>query len=166
MRFLLPLLAAILILTYSTPAPAEDYLLYGLGIANSAKYEQVETKVIGIGYRDQTILGLTQQVELGHFSDSTQLDGRLSSWWAGYSLGIEVQSPTGLVLRLMIGPSLISTPDAYLGGYFQFNNDAFAGLRDESGKSIGVSYKHLSSAGLESPNVGRDFLLFQVAVPW
>lgn len=148
-----------------TKAAAEEYLLYGLGLANSARDSAAETKFIGLGWRGKFPAGLVQQLEVGHFTDSMTSSGRKSSLWLGYSLGVEVQNDP-LVLRLMVGPSYLSTPDVYLGGHFQFNNDACGGVRDKQGRSIMVCYKHLSSAGIETPNVGRDGLLFEVAVPW
>lgn len=164
-RFLVGAAMAAAVMLAPSKSHAEEYLLYGLGIANSAKYSSAETKILSVGWRDKFPLGLTQQVEGGHFFDGVTSEGRLSSWWASYSLGVEVENGP-ILLRLMIGPEYLASPDAYLGGHFQFNNDAFVGTRDKTGRSIGIAYKHMSSAGIETPNIGRDFLTFQVAVHW
>jgi hypothetical protein len=53
-----------------------------------------------------------------------------------------------------------------LGGPFQFNHDFLLGVRGDNGALIGLDLKHMSSAGIEKPNVGRDFLLIHVELPF
>lgn len=142
----------------------ETYIMYGVGIGHSAEYGATETKVLGMGFRDDLFLGLHYQLEAGYFNDIVG-GGRKSSGWAGLSVGVQVKAYP-LTLRSMVGPAYLTTIDSYLGGHYQFNHDFFVGIHDKSGKSIGASYKHLSSAGIYQPNVGRDFVVIQVGLPW
>jgi hypothetical protein len=107
---------------------------------------------------------LSYQLEAGYFNDIGG-GGRKSSAWFGTSIGIEVNAYP-LTLRQMIGPAVLTNTDVYLGGPFQFNNDIYVGLKDKSERSIGVTYKHFSSAGIYQPNIGRDLILIQVGLPW
>lgn len=59
------------------------------------------------------------------------------------------------------GPGYISQRDGYLGGYFQFVENAVVGIQDQFG-TFGIGYQHISSAGLEHPNKGRDYIFMQV----
>jgi len=45
-----------------------------------------------------------------------------------------------------------------LGGHFQFMDEFHLGLQDVGGGGGGGGYRHLSSAGLEMPNIGRDLV--------
>lgn len=144
-------------------ASAGTYIGYGVGVGHSAEHGATETKVLNLGYRDDLFLGLSYQMEVGYFNDIAG-NGRKSSAWVGPSLGVEVNAYP-LTLRQMIGPSFLSTTDSYLGGHFQFNNDLYVGLKDKQDRSIGVNYKHLSSAGIYQPNIGRDLILVQVGLP-
>lgn len=59
----------------------------------------------------------------------------------------------------MNGIGFISDTDVYLGGHLEFNHNLYIGIKDKHDKSIGLSYRHISNAGLFMPNVGRDFYL-------
>ena len=70
-------------------------------------------------------------------------------------------------MGIFSGPTLISSTDVALGGYFQFNETAYLGIRDpNTDDSIGIAYNHFSSAGLESPNVGKDFMCLEIKFPF
>lgn len=145
-------------------AKAESYLGYGLGIASSAKDSVAECKFFNLGYREDLILGFSHQYELGFFTDSVG-NGRVGSAIGAYMIGIEV-NPLPIVLRSMSGVGFISEPDIYLGGHFQFHHDLYVGMKDSFGKSLGINYRHISSAGLYQPNLGRDFVSIQLGIPW
>ena len=68
----------------------------------------------------------------------------------------------GTVVSIFTGPALISIPDSYLGGPFQFMSDVHWGVQDMDLNYIGVYYRHISSAGLETPNVGRDIVGLEI----
>lgn len=137
---------------------------YGVGIFGSAEYGRAETKVFSLGYEEEWFGPFIHQYELGLFADQGQ-DGRKSSGFGFYSAGVEV-NPGYLVIRSLWGVGIITSPDTMLGGNFQFTQDFLVGVRDNKNNMIGLVYKHISSAGLELPNKGRDFLTLQVEIPW
>lgn len=156
-------LAAILL---SSVALADDqsFVKYGVGVAGSGKDSLAETKLLSIGYKSNIwsdyLIGLW---EAGGFVDVTG-SGRASSAFGFGGAGVYVDSgPLYLQNTFEIG--LITNPDSYLGGPFQFSEDIGVGLKSKSGASIGVNYKHISSAGIELPNKGRDFMTFVVGIP-
>jgi hypothetical protein len=71
-------------------------------------------------------------------------------------LGFDVENET-FEASVFSGPTLITSPDIYLGGPLQFNESIYLGIKDKREESIGFAYNHFSSAGIEMPNIGRDF---------
>lgn len=77
-------------------------------------------------------------------------------------MGARVGLAERLDFRLFTGAGLISHPDQYNGGRFQFVHEArldFSGTND-TGIYLGV--KHISNAGIAQPNFGRDHITFGV----
>ena len=142
---------------------ADEYMTAAVGVANSGKTSHAETKFANVGYRSYLGLGLSYQAEVGGWVDIAG-EGRKSSGYGAYQLGVETDGPT--FARVMAGPALISTPDSYLGGLLQFSEDFYIGLRGKNGNTVGILYKHISSAGIEQPNEGRDLAGFQVSIPF
>lgn len=134
-----------------------------VGIANSGKNSHAETKFLNVGNRGDLGLGLSYQLEAGGWVDIAG-GGRSSSGYGAYQLGVETDG--ALFARVMAGPALITTPDAYLGGHFQMTEDFYIGLRGHNNNTIGILYKHFSSGGLEQPNVGRDLAGVSVSIPF
>ncbi len=134
---------------------------YGLGTLlpdNSGR----NVKAFSLSYQDYMGFGITEQFELGAFGD-TFGHGRESSAFAFYSLGTTVDAEP-FRLQALWGAGGISNPDNRLGGLFQFTHDLCFSLYNRTGESIGIGYKHISSAGLSSPNRGRDFILMRMGV--
>lgn len=124
------------------------------------------TKAIFISYQDVMFGPLIHQFEAGTWFDNSGIEGRKSSGLLGYSLGVNANAGS-FFAQALVGPSFITATDSNLGGPLQFNNDFGFGIKDQhTGGSIGITYKHVSSAGLELPNKGRDFIMFRVGVPW
>jgi hypothetical protein len=148
-------------------AHAEDFIKYGVGIGPSADYGSGETKAFSIGHEDSILpIGpFIYQVELGGYFDSASGVGRSGSAFGNGSLGVEC-TPGYFYLQGLLGAGLISTPDTLLGGMFQFNEDFVIGVRDNHGTGIGIDYKHISSADIESPNIGRDFVMLRLSTSW
>jgi len=144
-------------------ANADDYVSLMLGTFNSAIESRVETKFANVGHRGDLGLGLSYQYEVGGWIDNTG-NGRGSSGYGAYQIGVEAKGP--LTARFMSGPSLITGPDIYLGGPFQFTEDLYLGIAGDNGNSVGLKYKHFSSAGFELPNIGRDFIGLEIGVRW
>lgn len=156
------IIALVLMLcTAATTAHADDiYLTGALGVFNSGKSSLSETKFANVGYR--TDLGwFKQQAEIGGWVDRAG-GGRSDSAYGAYQLGWEVNGPC--IARIMTGPAWITTPDAYLGGRFEFKEDIYVGEEDKDGRTIGVKYNHLSSAGIYTPNLGRDLLGIEIGI--
>jgi len=158
--YFLPVLA----LMAATSVRADVGIRYGLGVLNSAKSSPTEVKIIGLNYTEKLGKSFFVKTEVGYFIDSSGSSSRKSSAYGNTSLGIEV-SPSFLLLRGSHGLAVISTPDSYLGRRFpQFSTDLFFGLKDNTGSAIGISYKHISSAGLVMPNQGRDFITLEYSI--
>lgn len=157
----------LLILTLCLSLHADLAFKYGVGLFQSAKDSNSETKVFSLAYQD-TLLGtdfLIKQYELGMWSDSRQDLGRLSSGFFNMSFGVRVNAP-GTYAEGLWGIGVVTHTDAYLGGNFAFNHDLSTGFRSESGATLGINYKHISNAGLYNPNIGRDFLMIKMGIPF
>lgn len=131
----------------------DDQIVWGAGIGSGDSYG---TRMLSLGIQEDLWYALKQRGTVGGWFDPTG-NGRSSSVLASGQLGFEVNS-RGTVVSIFTGPCLISTPDSYLGGYFQFMTDAHIGLQDNDVNYLGVFYRHISSAGIENPNVGRDIM--------
>lgn len=143
----------------------ETFLSYGLGAGKSALNSQAETKQFDFGYREDLFQGISWQYKAGLWADGSFDPNRKTSGFASTGPQFTV-SVLPLELRTGWGISGITTTDSYLGGHFQFNGEIYLGLRDNKGNGIGVEYQHFSSAGLETPNVGRDFVILQLSQKW
>lgn len=154
-------LVAVWAVLYAYDAKGQDvYMTGALGVFNSGKSSLSESKFANVGYR--TSLGLfKQQVEVGGWIDRVG-QGRADSAYAAYQIGWEVDGP--LIARIMTGPAMMTTPDVYLGGRFEFKEDLYLGEEDKAGRMIGVKYNHLSSAGIYTPNIGRDFMGLEIGM--
>jgi hypothetical protein len=155
---------AIFISTIALAGDDQMFLDGGVGVFNSGKKSLSETKFVSIGNQEDLWGPFKDRVSLGGWLDNAG-GGRSSSALVAGQLGFEVNS-NGLVGSLFSGPALISTPDVLLGGHFQFQDNINLGIQDKSGNYIGVEYKHLSSAGLEMPNIGRDSIGLELRMPW
>jgi len=149
------LLVLCLLLSTNALADSTGALDVGLGVFNSGKQSLSETKMAS--YTEQTSISDAFRLRAtgGFWVDVTQ--GKSSSGFAAGQLGYEVNSK-GTVLGAFTGPALITNTDVLLGGHFQFMDEFHLGLQDEGKSYIGVFYRHLSSAGLEMPNIGRDLV--------
>jgi hypothetical protein len=149
-----------LCLSFSWCRADEVYSTAALGVFNSGKQSLSEEKFLNVGYR-KPLGPFIEQAEIGGWTDRAG-NGRGGSAYGAYQLGFEVHGP--ILGRIATGPALITSPDSYLGGVFQFTEDFFAGEEDAQGHSIGFIYKHISSAGIEQPNIGRDQMGFQIGL--
>lgn len=154
-------------LAFSLLAPkshADDYVDLSLGLFKNSYPTFNNVKFIQIGHRDYIYSGIFTQYEGGGWVQQDVGDGRKSSGYAAGQVGIEADGP--IAVRIAFGPSLITTPDSFLGGMFQFTSDVFLGVQGNNGNTIGMKYKHFSSAGIEMPNAGRDFAGLELTVLW
>jgi hypothetical protein len=128
----------------------------GKGIFNETPFERVASLGEQFNVSDNFFL----RPEVGYFNANNI--GQSSAWYSAL-LGVQVNTQSGLNTHLAIGPSYLQTPDTILGGPFQFSSEIGLGLQDKV-MNIGVAFKHLSSAGIELPNSGRDFIVLQLGL--
>ncbi len=134
---------------------ADVYIDGSLGLFANGKPGPANVKYGEIGNRDYLPFGFYTQYNAGGWVQTDRGDGRKSSGFVSGQIGVEAER--GVVLRLATGPAIISTPDSYLGGVFQFKDELFIGLKGYNDNTLGFRYTHFSSAGLEMPNQGREF---------
>lgn len=123
-----------------------------------------DVKSISFGQQSDLFSFAQKKWEVGYFVD--RRPGARSSAYGFVGVGVE---PTAGSLYVNFFQSVggISSPDSYLGGRFQFMEEVGIGIKDKEKKtSVGLLYKHISSAGLNRPNKGRDFIGIQVSIPW
>lgn len=160
-------LAIILFLALASTARADEgFFSFGIGQANSAKYHTGEVKVGNVGLREEIYQGIYWQYKVGYFGDGSGDPTRKGSLYASMGPGMLIDLRP-VEMRAGYGLAAISTPDSYLGGRFpQFQGEIYMGFRDHRGNGIGLQYEHISSAGLVTPNQGRDFLVLQLSQQW
>jgi hypothetical protein len=159
------LLIVLALLLLPIQADADTFASYGLGVFGSASTGRSETKVVTFGHEHNIFDGpFIWQYEVGGFNDSGG-NGRKGSGFGNISGGLEA-TPGYFVLRSLWGVAGITTTDTELGGHFQFNQDLLVGVKDSRGVIFGLDYKHMSSAGFERPNRGRDLMMLHLEFPW
>jgi hypothetical protein len=142
------------------PLYADSLVDVGLGVFNSGKNSPSETKFAAIGYQGDFWGALKNRLNLGGWIDNVG-NGRGSSAFVAAQIGFEVES-NGWCSSVFIGPALIGSPDSYLGGRFQFYDSLNFGIKDKDSNYIGISYRHISSAGIHDRNIGRDVLGIEI----
>lgn len=157
MRYLL----ALMLLLSNTANAAEGLLLKYMVNPTHPSME----KGLAVG-RQTEFSVLEVKTEGGFWIDNTKKPGAKSSAFIQGSLGVE---PTAgaFYANVFQGIAAISSPDSVLGGPVQFVEEAGVGIRDKDKfVGVGIFYKHISSAGIFKPNLGRDFFGIQVFIPW
>lgn len=140
------------------------YLKY---MVNSDNKAGPSLAVLGLsaGYQSDFAF-LESRMEFGGYRDQSHRMGVRSSAFGFFGLGIEPEHGP-LYLNFFQYVGLITNPDSILGGPFQFCEEAGIGFRDQKKKtSIGLFYRHMSSANIYLPNYGRDFFGLQMMIPW
>lgn len=136
----------------------------GLGEFGTRGSSLSQVKFAKIGLQEDLWYSLKQRFNTGGWLDSRG-SGYSSSALIGYQLGFEVKNDI-FESSIFSGPTIISNQDSSLGGRIQFNESLFFGIVDKDSDSIGIAYNHFSSAGLEMPNLGRDFIGLEIKFPF
>lgn len=123
----------------------------GLGALNTTS----TMKFVSLGVQEDLWTIVKQRATVGGWID--QSPGNASSGFIAGQLGVEIVN-SGWVGSTFFGPGAISQSDNLLGGWFQFMSSLEFGLRDINGNYIGAMFRHFSSAGVETPNLGRNVL--------
>lgn len=145
-------------------AQDEMFLDAGLGAFSTEGHSLSQVKFIKAGVQEDIWDTFEHKMNVGGWLDSRG-EGRTSSAFIGYQIGFDVRNDI-LEVSVWSGPTLISSTDAALGGNFQFNETIFFGVRDKHDNVIGMAYNHFSSAGLEMPNMGKDFMCLEIKFPF
>ena len=156
-------IALFLLLIFSSHLRADVVTSVGIGKAAFGSVQGVPfERAASLGYEHAFSNGLFIRPEAGWFMDNS---GRgVSSPWGAPLIGVRSQSAVGPSLHFAMGPGYLHNPDSILGGHFQFSLEGGASLVDRN-FGLGVVWKHLSSAGINMPNRGRDFIALQVRIP-
>lgn len=122
------------------------------------------SKVFGLRYETHVFRGIYSAYELGGYVDNNG-NGRKGAALAKFAIGITPGRSSGIFGKAFTGPCFITTTDRLLGSNYQFCTDFGVGLRDQE-TLLGITYSHISNAGLKSPNRGRDFIVMEAGVRW
>lgn len=150
-------IVALAMLVATTSASAHELQLdLGLGAFDTEGTSISQVKLFKLSLQEPLWRILEQRFNIGGWQDIRPTMS--SAGFTSYQVGLDVRNSV-FESSVFFGPGLISATDPYLGGYFQFNVSVFVGFRDaKTGVSLGIDYNHFSSAGLEMPNQGKDFL--------
>ena len=127
----------------------------GVGVFNTTMM-----RTLSGSYQQEWEYPFFTRTTLGLWVDNSG-NGQSNSGFISEQLGYEIRH-NGTIVSIFTGPSFITTPDTVLGGYFQFVSDLHLGLEDTRHNYLGVFYRHISSAGLYYPNLGRDMVGLEI----
>ncbi len=151
------------ILLSSALAQANPVISLGIGKSafrgNGTPFE----RAVAIGWEQPFTAGFFVRPEGGWFTDNSG-SGQSSPWLSTLG-GVRASSEVGPTVHLAVGPSYLHNPDQKLGGHFQFSLEGGVGMEDKN-FAIAMVWKHLSSAGINMPNQGRDFIMAQIRIPF
>lgn len=136
----------------------------GLGAFSTKGPSLSQVKFAKIGWEEDLWGPFKQKFNTGAWLDSRGPQYSNSAF-LGFQLGFEVSNDI-FQGSIFTGPNVISNTDASLGGYLEFNESAFFGIVDKDKDAIGIAWNHFSSAGLSSPNLGKDFIGLQIKCPF
>jgi len=150
-------LAVLVVLVLVPVSSAEEtYFKYGMQAPGSPR----SSKVFGLSYQDDLDWGLIYSAEADILSIPSNPNP--ASFVISPGLGLKVNGGSCFATAVW-GPAYLSQPDQELGGSFQFMQDLNFGIQDKY-NLIGFGYKHISSAGIEKPNRGKDYLYIRIGV--
>jgi len=143
-------------LLYSTPSTANETVLTlsaGQGFTNN-----LDSGFFNAGVETYFQKHYTHKLEAGFWSDNQK--GHSGAFYGSLLLGRRLGDYTGLNATFMVGVVVMTAPDALLSTPFQFTEEVNVGY-----KQWQFGIKHFSNAGIELPNVGRDYLYLRYLVP-
>jgi hypothetical protein len=150
-----------LTLLFSLTSRADDYSFkYGMGLQDAKPTGNI--KQFSLRTESRVLGPLHDATEGGLWVDNLG-DGRRGAVYGKYQLGVKPGAEVGVYASAFWGIELQSTTDTQLGGILQFSQDAGIGIRDET-SFVQATYSHVSSAGIWSPNRGRDFVLLSIGL--
>jgi hypothetical protein len=149
----------------SSVVHAQDEMLVdaGLGAFSTEGKSLSQVKFAKLGIQEDLWYAVKQRVNFGGWIDDRK-GPFANSAFTSYQVGFDVKNAL-FEMSVFSGPGLISATDSSLGGHFQFNETVFIGIKDTMDESVGMAYNHFSSAGLEMPNQGKDFMCLEIKFP-
>jgi hypothetical protein len=157
MKYVLLIITLSIVIAPLNALSDDTFVEAGVGIFSSGVNTLAETKLLMVGRQTEVWGPFVNRYGVGGWTDCAG-NGRSDSAFFSDQIGFEVVTGTGTYASVYSGPTAITATDAYLGGHFQFQEDVHLGIQDQQSNSIGVMYKHFSSAGIYTPNIGRDFM--------
>lgn len=137
----------------------EVFVKYQVNVANGSV---ADAKALGVGYV-RNLWILKNKYEVGKIFDNRK--GAKDSFYSFMGLGIQPEvGPIYFNFFQNIGG--ITTKDSYLGGHFQFCEELGVGVKGRDNTTISLFYKHISNAGIQKPNMGKDFGGLQIGLPF
>ncbi len=136
---------------------------YGLGIGDVSDGEVFNgsEKSLNVGYYNKLNKVLGWDVHGGILTD-----GDITSGYVFLQFGSVLHPFDWMYVDHYFGPGFLTKSNSKLTGHLQFSMHMGIGWRDPvKGTTIGMNWKHVSNAGIQSPNKGMDFLLIQVGIP-
>ena len=155
MIFLLPLLLA-------HASASELSLQYGAAVTDVDKPQ--ESQYFSAQWSEPIYGGVRWRVEAGGYTRlRAESEDRYPSAFG--NVGVGLRPNTGrFLMESYWGVGGITRPDANLGGPFNFFHSFRIGAVDKQGVGVVLWMNHISSAGINNPNVGRDFAGFSWVV--
>lgn len=147
-----------LILLILTPiASAEElYFKYGMQVPGADR----SSKVFGLTYEERFVWGTVYTYEADLLN--TPSDTNTTAFLLSPGIGVKVNKESYFATAVW-GPAYLSQTDQDLGGHFQFMQNLTLGIQDYY-STIGVGYQHISSAGIEKPNRGKDNIYIRIGL--
>lgn len=155
------LLCVALAILFAVTARADDVSFkYGMGLYEGERTGNI--KIFSFRHERHEFYAIHSAREAGLWVDNIG-NGRSGAAFGKYQVGVKPGADVGFYGSAMWGVQLQSSTDTQLGGYAQFSQDFGVGFRDET-SFIALGYGHVSSAGIFTPNRGRDFQYLQLGV--
>lgn len=132
---------------------------YGLGAESHIKPNGTQ-KILNLRWHHLVLKQLCYSVDGGIYFDNRR---NISSGFGFVQVGPRIHPVKGVYVFNTFGPGFVSKTGPLLGGHFQFGIDLGAGVTEAfAGVDIGLLFKHISSAGINQPNHGRNYWMLNV----
>jgi hypothetical protein len=148
MSLLIPLLIA---------SSSNIYLQYGAGMYD-VKHPH-DSQFFSLELSNEVLPSVRLVSETGLYTRlQTGEQGRRGSAFFDTGIGIRPKLTGDVFVESYWCIGAITAPDSNLGGVFNFFNTTRLGVIGKDGIGLSVWFKHISSAGINSPNKGREWL--------
>lgn len=144
---------------------AESYIKNGMDLDKISQSRLISlghhSKLINVAYFNY----FNWMSEIGFWTRSQS--GRVeSSGFGSIQLGVDIEA-SPFTASTFHGIGAITKTDSRLGSNFQFFHDLCGGLQDDKNHAnISLCYKHISNAGVTLPNLGKDFIMIKIGIPY